>query len=550
MWLVQAAQLRQHRQDFWEGKAPLHRKHQYVNPANLVVNTAQDPTTMFNSAGMQPLVPYLMGKPHPDGKRLYNIQWCVRTWDIDEVGDATHLTYFEMMGNRSLGDYFKKEAIERSREFLTSKEWLGLDPRKIAVTVFAGDENAPRDQESAQCRMDVSKGTLEWRISFMTAKDNRRSPWPVGPCWPDTEIFYWRWKSEFPPLWSTVENDDAQWMEIWNNVFMAYHRNEQWVLQPLNNKNVDTWMGFERMCTVMQWVDTIYETDIFAPLLGILQNYTRVSYEKNPTHSRIIADHIRTASMLLAEWLTPTNEGRWYVLRRIIRRMYYHLYVLLSDEKADEKTKSTRLHECIHELVMQITTTYTQLANKATTIIEWLIQEITQFQKTIRTWQQKLDEILSRSKHLTGKDIFLLYDTYGLPAELTREIVEGRGGTLDLEAFLIEKKNAQERSRRASQHMFAKSIDRSVHIEGIPPTRFVGYATTQTTSVTLLKDFNIDDIRIIIVDQTPFYAEWGGQTSDTGIMILDDGTELHVEHVMRYAGVYLHVVQSPWQQST
>jgi alanyl-tRNA synthetase len=546
MWSMSSSQVRQCRQDFWEKQAPQLRKHYRVKPAPLVVNAAQDPTTMFNTAWMQPLVPYLMGKEHQDGKRLYNIQGCVRTWDIEEVGDATHLTFFEMMGNRSLWDYFKKEAIQWSREFLTGKEWLGLDPRKLAVTVFAWDENAPRDEESAQYWMDVSQWVLAWRISYMTAKDNWWSPWPVGPCGPDTEIFYWRGASEFPPAWSTVENDDNNWMEIWNNVFMAYHRNEQWDLQPLANKNVDTWMWFERICTVLQWVSTIYETDIFAPLCEAIQKYTLHVYEKNPTHCRVIADHIRTATMLLYEWLTPSNEGRWYVLRRIIRRMYYHLSVLLWELTLhpDYKNNQTVVQECITELVDHLSWVYPHIIQTKAGIIQGLLQEIKQFQTTIRTWQQKLDEMLVSNNHITGKQAFLLYDTYGLPAELTREIVVSRWWTVDTDAFAQEKKIAQERSRNASHQMFAKTIDWSVYIEWVPQTTFVGYDECEITNATLVKDFWIDDMRVIIVDKTPFYAEGWGQTADTGTIVLDSGETVHVNHVIQYAGVYLHMVQA------
>jgi len=280
------------------------KTHAWSDPASLIVNNADDPTTMFNTAWMQPLVPYLMGKEHPTGsKRVYNIQWCVRTIDIDDVGDRSHLTYFEMMWNWSLWDYFKKESIAWSREFLTQQ--LKLDPKKLCVTVFEWDENAPRDEESAQLRRE--QWVPDDKIAYLNKKENRR--WPAGatwPCWPDTEIFYWVGEWDFPPEWNNTWNDEDNRMEIWNNVFMAYYKDESWNYSDLPNPNVDTWMWFERICLVLQhaaWVITtplkeasVYDTDIFVPVMKLLEWNAPIESK------RIIADHARTAAKLIQWW--------------------------------------------------------------------------------------------------------------------------------------------------------------------------------------------------------------------------------------------------------
>ena len=315
--------LRQKREQF-----RLKNDHKYLPEVSLVAS--KESTAMFNVAWMQQLVPYLAGKTHPVWKRLFNIQKCVRTNDINSVWDASHLTFFEMMWNWSLWDYFKKEAVKYSYDFLVNELWF--DPKRLAVTVFVWDDNAPRDQETYEYWLEAWISSD--KISFLWADDNRWSPGPVWPCGPDTEIFYYTWEW-LPPLESNVKDDEDNWMEIWNNVFMQFYRDESWTLTKLPHQNVDTWMWFERMCRVLQNKPTIFETDCFQPILDIISKYTWLQYIWNEKRFRIIADHIRTAALLLNDWVIQSNVWAGYVLRMIIRRMYYNL-MLLKDISNDD----------------------------------------------------------------------------------------------------------------------------------------------------------------------------------------------------------------------
>jgi len=281
--------------DFFKSK-----DHAIIPSAPLVPEN--DPSVLFNTAGMQPLVPYLLGEPHPLGKRLADVQKCVRTGDIDEVGDDTHLTFFEMLGNWSLGDYFKEESIAMSWEFLTSPEWLGLDPQMISVTVFEGDENAPRDEESATIWKNI--GMSEDRIAYLPAEDNWWAAGPTGPCGPDTEIFYWMGEG-LPPAGSNKGTDDALWMEIWNNVFMQYNRIDANTLHELPAKCVDTGMGIERCTVTLNKLKSVYETDLFTDVIQEIQSLVGASYDVRG--ARIIADHLRAATHMIADGVVPKN---------------------------------------------------------------------------------------------------------------------------------------------------------------------------------------------------------------------------------------------------
>lgn len=394
-----SSELRTLRNTFRESK-----QHKYLSEVSLVAD--KESTAMFNVAGMQQLIPYLMGKPHDLGRRVFNIQRCIRTVDIDEVGDASHLTYFDMMGNWSLGDYFKKEAVAWSWEFLTSPEYLAIDTKKLAVTVFQGDENAARDEETAQYWK--AAGVSEDKISYLPAKHNRRSPGPVGPCGPDTEIFYRVGKdSEFPPVGSNVESDEDNWMEIWNNVFMEFYRDESGTLTKLKQQNVDTGMGFERMCKTLQGKETVYESDLFMPIIQEIEQLTGTKYQDHLRRMRIVADHLRTALRLAEDGLFPSNEGKGYVMRMIIRRMRYNL-ILIKDISRESAQKFLK-----HSVIKN---------------------ELEQFRKTIANGTKMLEEIIQKSdKIIIGKDIFMLYDTYGFPIELTREIATEKNISLDEE---------------------------------------------------------------------------------------------------------------------
>ena len=560
---ISSQDLRELRNKFWESK-----QHKYIPEASLIASWKES-TALFNVAWMQQLIPYLMWKAHPLGKRVFNIQKCVRTVDIEEVWDASHLTFFEMMGNWSLWDYFKNEAVTWSREFLTSPDYLWLDPRKLAVTVFAWDESAPRDETTANKWQEV------WlpaeRISYLPADNNRWSPGPVGPCGPDTEIFYRVGESEFPAEWSNVWNDEDNWMEIWNNVFMEFYRDESWTLSKLNNHNVDTGMWFERMCCVMQQKESVYDTDVFSASLKKLEELTGIKYEQQTRRFRIIADHIRTAFMLINDWLIPSNVWAGYVLRMIIRRFYYNL-ILLKKLNSDE----------IGKFIDEFFVAFKWLREfDEPRIKKTLIDEISQFEKTIHKWEWILQDLLSKIvdkwtvakiKHsdkvnrihdkieskkeelhnkivqhaankLSWDQIFMLYDTYGFPLEITKEIAAAKWVELDIEWYQKALEQAKEKSRQSTKEMFKKWIDRSKYLEWIPQTKFIGYKKFETSDVKLLKDFDVNWQRVLIFDKTPFYPEMWGQMWDKWTIELDDWSIVRVINVQTFAGVILHIIE-------
>ena len=318
LFMLSAAELRKKYLDFFKEKG-----HAIIPSASLIPEN--DPTVLFTTAGMHPLVPYLLGEKHPGGTRLANVQKCIRTGDIEEVGDDVHLTFFEMLGNWSLGDYFKKEAIEWSFEFLTSKKWLGIPLEKLAVSVFAGDTNAPRDEESA--KLWQSLGIPKERIAYLPKENNWWGPaGQTGPCGPDTEMFYWS-SDEKPP--KKFDPDDKQWVEIWNDVFMEYDKQADDSFKPLKQKNVDTGMGLDRVVAVLSGEKSPFETDLFLPILHKIEELAGKNYTDDPKtrwFMRVIADHLRTAVFILGDQrgVTPSNVDQGYVLRRLIRRSIMH----------------------------------------------------------------------------------------------------------------------------------------------------------------------------------------------------------------------------------
>ncbi len=508
----------------------LSKSHVYLPEHSLVWGT--ESTAMFTIAGMQQLIPYLSGKEHPLGTRLFNIQKCIRTVDIDEVGDSSHCTFFEMMGNRSLGDYFKKEAVQRSWEFLI--DILGFDPKKLAVTVFEWDKDAPKDNETAWYWKSI--GISEDKIAYMPASNNRRSPGLIWPCGPDTEIFYWVGTTQFPPEGSNPKTDESHRLEIWNNVFMEFYRDDKGQLIKLKNKNVDTWMGFERMSKVLQEKETVFDTDIFAPIIALIEKVLDVSYIWHERRCRIIADHSRTAFFLIFNDIVPSNEWRWYVLRRLIRRMYYNFMLL--------NPVSKHIFDDFINNVVKLIDDMMGVHTDIKVISAILIKETHQFQKTISHGQKMLDELIkwSATKNILGKDLFTLYDTFGFPLELTKEILEEQGLNVDMVWFEQEMVAQQERSRAWSKDMFKQGIDWSTYLQWLPPTLFVWYENMATDTMKLLKDFEVWWQRILIFDCTPFYAESGGQIWDKWIVILDDWSQLNVVHVQKYNWIFLHFV--------
>jgi len=405
-----------------------------------------DPSVLFTTAGMHPLVPYLLGEKHPAGTRLTDYQKCVRTGDIDEVGDPSHLTCFEMLGNWSLGDYFKKESIAFSYEFLTSKDWLGLDPKKISVTVFAGDENAPRDEEAASYWKE--NGMPEDKIAYLSAEDNWWAAGPTGPCGPDTEIFYWVGEGE-PPVGSNKGTDSKNWMEIWNNVFMQYNRIDEKTLVPLPKQNVDTGMGLERANCILQGKTSVYLTEVFQPIIHKIEELSGYTYgtdEEKDKSVRIIADHSRSSVFILGDQkgVTPDRVGAGYVLRRLIRRAVRHGMKL-----GIEKEFLASVAETVIE---NFKCAYPELETNSSKIKSELTAEENKFRKTLTKGEAEFQKLLPNlmknpKKVISGKVAYNLYETYGFPVELTQELGAENGFTVDLEGFKEAEKKHQEASK-------------------------------------------------------------------------------------------------------
>lgn len=407
-----------------------------------------DPSVLFTTAGMHPLVPYLLGEKHPAGTRLTDYQKCVRTGDIDEVGDPSHLTCFEMLGNWSLGDYFKKESIAFSYEFLTSKDCLALDPRKISVTVFAGDDNAPRDEEAAAVWKSV--GMPEDKIAYLPASDNWWAAGPTGPCGPDTEIFYWVGEG-LPPQGSNKGTDSANWMEIWNNVFMQFNRVDEKTLVPLPKQNVDTGMGLERTNCILQGKTSVYLTEVFQPIIGKIETLASYKYgddaEKDKS-VRIIADHCRSAVFILGDQkgVTPSNVGAGYVLRRLIRRAVRHGMKLGIDESF--------LAKIAEAVIDNFKCAYPELEQNAEKVKNELTAEENKFRLTLKKGEAEFQKLLPNlmknpKKIISGKVAYNLYETYGYPLELTQELGAENGFTVDVEGFKEAEKKHQEASKSA-----------------------------------------------------------------------------------------------------
>ena len=434
-----ANELRSKYIEFFKSKNHVEISGQSLIPEN-------DPSVLFTMAGMHPLVPYLLGEKHPAGTRLTDYQKCIRTGDIEEVGDPSHLTCFEMLGNWSLGDYFKKESIAYSYEFLTSPKWLALDPKKISVTVFAGDENAPRDEEAAGYWKE--NGMPEDKIAYLPASDNWWAAGPTGPCGPDTEIFYWVGEG-LPPVGSNKGTDSANWMEIWNNVFMQYNRIDEKTLLPLEKKNVDTGMGLERTNCILQGKTSVYLTEVFQPIIAkieALSGYTYGSDEEKDKSVRIIADHARASVFIIGDvrGVSPDRVGAGYVLRRLIRRAVRHGMKL-----GIEKSFLADIAEVIIE---NFKCAYPELETNADKVKKELTAEEEKFRVTLKNGEAEFQKLLPNlmknpKKEISGKVAFRLYDTFGFPLELTQELGAENGFTVDVEGFKEAEKKHQEASK-------------------------------------------------------------------------------------------------------
>ncbi len=407
-----------------------------------------DPTCLFNTAGMQPLVPYLKGETHPEGTRLTDVQKCFRTNDLDEIGDKTHHTFFEMLGNWSLGDYFKKESITWSFELLTKH--LNIPVERLAVTVFKGNDIVQADNEAVE--IWKSLGIPEARIAY-TEEDNW---WPnmelTGPCGPDTEIFYWRSEEAIP---ETFDTENENWVEIWNNVFMQYNHKEDGTFEPLKNKNVDTGMGVERVTAVLEGVTDNYKSSIWKDVISKIEEVAGVSYddEKYTKSMRIIADHMRAIVIISGDnaGIKPSNTDQGYVLRRLIRRTIRYAKDLNININSNWEQEIAEL------IINQYSKFYKELEKNKTAILEVLKNEKVKFNRTL---EKGLREFEKAIKNLNGettinKDIaFKLYDTYGFPIELTEELAKESNLNVDIEGFKKKFEEHQEKSRAGSAQKF------------------------------------------------------------------------------------------------
>ena len=420
------------------------KNHEIIPSSSIVPEN--DPTVLFTTAGMHPLVPYLLGETHPNGKRLTDVQKCIRTSDIEEVGDSSHLTFFEMLGNWSLGDYFKKESISYSYEFLT--EVLKIPRDKLYFTVFEGDEIAPRDLESYEAWKSV--GVDEDHILFLGKEDNF---WilgsGIGPCGPDTEIFYDTGKEKCSKDCNPSCNC-GKYLEIWNNVFMEFYKDEQGNLTKLKHHNVDTGMGLERIICVLNGYDSVYDSDLFINLKLKLEEISNLKYIDNLRSFRIIMDHIRTSTFILGDYhkITPSNVGAGYVLRRLIRIMIRHLKKLNVNEFV--------LNELANVVINDYKDIYKELEDNKDFIFSELEREYNKFTKTLKDGEKLFYKMI---KHLdgntiSGKDAFKLFDTFGFPIEMTKELASENNLIVDTDGFYEKFKEHQEKSKTISSGSF------------------------------------------------------------------------------------------------
>ncbi len=415
--------------------------HKIIPSAPLIPEN--DPSVLFTTAGMQPLVPYLLGEKHPEGTRITDYQKCLRTNDIDEVGDNRHLTYFEMLGNWSLGDYFKEEAVSMSFEFLTKE--LGIPVEKLSVTCFAGDEDAPRDEKTAECWKKA--GIPENGIYYYGKDDNWWIAGEEGPCGPDTEMFYDTGK---PACSSNCQPscNCGKYVEIWNNVFMEYYKTKDGKYEKLKQHNVDTGLGLERMTMLLQGKETPFDTEIFAPIMGKLEELSKVD---NIESRRIVAEHLRASMMIISDGGRPSNIDRGYVLRKLIRRMSRHLNKLQID--------LSELGNLIDLNIDILKEMYPELEKNKEIIKQIIIDEKDKFMKTLAHGEKEFEKAINKAKQenkniIDGQTIFKLYETYGFPPEITADLAREKGFEIDNTEFEKLFKDHQEKSRMGSEQKF------------------------------------------------------------------------------------------------
>ncbi len=434
---MKASELRKKYVEFFKSK-------QHKEVPNVSLIPVNDPTVLFTTAGMHPLVPYLLGQKHPLGKRLTNVQKCVRTVDIDEVGDTTHHTFIEMLGNWSLGDYWKKDAIKFTFEFFTNI--VNLPAEKIAASCFGGDEYAPRDEESAEVWRSI--GIPKERIAFLGKDDNWWGPaGQTGPCGPCTEIYFWKSSGKPPKKFDT---SDKRWVEIGNDVLMAYSKTADGEFVPLKQKNVDFGGGLERIIAVLNGVDDNYLSEIFLPVIKKIENVSKKKYADNQKSMRIIADHIRTSVFILSEKVTPSNVEQGYILRRLIRRAIRHGKQLGLENKFTKEVAGVVID--VYE------DAYPDLKKNENFILEELDAEENRFRKNLESGIAHFNKITPVEKTISGKDAFLLFQSYGFPIEITKDLAREKGVSVDVAGFEEEYKRHQELSRKSTEGIFKSGL--------------------------------------------------------------------------------------------
>lgn len=411
-----------------------------------------DPSVLFNTAGMQPLIPYLMGQPHPYGKRLCDYQKCIRTNDIDEVGDTYHHTFFEMLGNWSLGDYFKKEAINWSYEFIT--EHLNIPVERLAVTVFSGNEFIPFDEEAYN--VWKSLGIKEERIAKLD--NNFWIAGETGPCGGDSEMFYWRSNDPVP---ESFDPSDERWVEFWNDVFMQYIKHEDGTVKEMPKKNVDTGLGVERTVAILEGVNDNYESSIWKDVIALISDIAGLPYKGNERSMRIIADHLRTAVFISADpaGIKPSNTDQGYILRRLIRRAIRHAKSLGIDINSDWDSQIAKL------ILSKYNKYYQELVTNENTVIEVLATEKNKFNRTLEKGLKEFKKVTEGKDNIDGTTAFHLFDTYGFPLELTIELANEMGLSVDVEGYKEKFKAHQELSRAGSQEKFKGGLAGNSEIE-------------------------------------------------------------------------------------
>ncbi|WP_408071265.1 alanine--tRNA ligase [Butyrivibrio sp. JL13D10] len=497
---------------------------------------------MFNVAGMQPLMPYLLGKKHPMGTRLCNVQGCVRTNDIDSVGDKSHGTFFEMMGSWSLGDYFKKERCQWSFELLT--QLFGFDADHLAATVFAGDENAPRDEEGAKYR--IESGFKPENIFYLPAEDNW---WGLeyGPCGPDSEMFYVKDVPDCGPNCGPGCHC-GKYTEIGNDVFMQYEKHHDGHLTPLSQKNVDTGWGLERILAFLNGTDDVYKIDLHAPVIAYIEKESGIKYEadeKTTRSMRILADHTRTSVMLIGDEakLLPSNTGAGYILRRLIRRAVRHARTLGLNK--DQILGVAKIY------IEEYAESYEHLDKNRNFVLTELEREITRFESTLENGMKEFKKILDKTsaegkKEIAGKDAFFLYDTFGFPVELTIELAGEENFTVDEKGF-ADAMEEQKQKARENQNFSANLSTGAGVFDSLSEdikSEFLGYDALECDGKVVAmagKDALVEELSegqqgTIITDKTTFYGTMGGQVGDIGEILGSDGSKFEVMETIHVAG--------------